>query len=185
MRRALVVAILAAVTATPARAAPGANALIRPGVGIGPLRLGMTPQQVRHALGQPIYVRGTRLGFGRLLIEYSYWLDGYTAYLLRVGGKARVVSVQTTLAKEKTASGLGVGSTERQIRRVYPDVRCSEIFPPGGGMIRETDCVTGPRAGRQLVFAFSREPEYPPGGGHEGPVNTPRHVDWVVVRTPF
>jgi hypothetical protein len=187
MRHAALAVALAApiVLAAPAAsAAPQATAVVRPGVGIGPVKLGMTTEQVRKALGAPAYARGTRTGFGRLLIEYSYWPDGYTVFLLRERGRARVVSVETTLPSQKTPRGLGVGSTERQLRRVYPPLRCRAVFPKGGGIITSYDCVARSRNGSQTVFSFSREPEYDPNTGREGPVAAPQHVDWVTVREP-
>ena len=42
------------------------------------------------------------------------------------------VEITTTRATEKTASGIGVGSTESAIRRVYPSVVCA----PSGGFRR-------------------------------------------------
>jgi hypothetical protein len=184
MRRIVLVTAVGLLAATAAVPASARNELITPGVGIGPIKLGMTVAQVRKALGRPVYTRGTDKGFGRLLIEYSYWTDGYTVYLLRAGGKTRVVSVETTLRAQKTRQGLGVGSTERQLRRVYRGLRCKEVFPPGGGIIQDYECTVGPRQGRQTVFVFSREPEYPPDSGHQGPSSAPQHVDWVVVKAP-
>jgi hypothetical protein len=176
MRRIVLVPAVVLIAAVCAGAAPARNELITPGVGIGPIKLGMTLAQVRKALGRPVYAHGRTAGFGRLLIEYSYWTDGYTVYLLRAGGMTSVVSVETTLRAQRTRQGLGVGSTERQLRRAYPSLRCREVFPEGGGIIRDYECTVGPREGRQTVFVFSREPEQ---AGQ-----TPR-VDWIVVKVPI
>jgi hypothetical protein len=172
-------ALLAALVASPASAITERNALVRPARGIGKLSLGMTQAQVRRALGRPVYVRRIPRGFGRILIEMSYWLDGWTVRLAVRRGAFRVVYVETTLARERTRQRLGVGSTEPQLRRVYPHLSCRSV--PG----YNTECVVGSRRARHTVFGFNGSPESDYRGGNERPsINAPRHVDWVAVREP-
>ena len=172
-------AMLAGVAAGPATAATEENALVRPARGIGKLSLGMTTAQVRRALGRPVYVRRIPRGFGRTLVEMSYWLDGWTVRLANRGGVLRVVYIDTTLRRERTRQGLGVGSTERQLRRVYPRLSCRGV--PG----YLTECVAGSRSARHTVFGFNGNPESTYlSPGKRPPANAPRHVDWVAVREP-
>jgi hypothetical protein len=96
-----------AVVAGGAAAAQRTDALIRPGLGIGKVRLGMTDAQVRRALGRPLAQRRSRTGFGRLRVEYQY-VDGFL--LVRLTGRAsslRVVGVSTIQPHERTANGIG------------------------------------------------------------------------------
>jgi hypothetical protein len=98
--------------------------VILPGIGIGKVRLGMTFGQVRDALGRPgAVLRRERFGFGSQYVEYA-WRD--TAWIVAVlgrGDRARVVSVSTTLGRERTPSRVGVGSTEQALRRTV-GARC-------------------------------------------------------------
>jgi len=58
--------VAAAVAAAAAATAPSVTQLIRPGVAIGKVRLGMSFAQVRRALGRPQLVnRREERGFGR------------------------------------------------------------------------------------------------------------------------
>ena len=153
--------------------------LVRPARGIGKISLGMTSAQVRRALGQPVYVRRIPRGFGRTLLEMSYWLDGWTVRLAARRGVFRVVYVETTLARERTRQGLGVGSTEPQLRRLHPGVRCRSV--PG----YLTECIVGSRSRRHTVFGFNGNPESTYlSPGKRPPANAPRHIDWVAVRQP-
>ena len=156
------------------------SALVRPGRGIGKVSLGMTQKQVRRALGTPVYTRRIPRGFGRTLLEMSYWLDGWTVRLATRRGALRVVYVETTLARERTRDGLGVGSTRRQLQRRYPGLSCRSV--PG----YNTECVTGSRQARHTVFGFNGNPEsdYRGGSGDRPPASAPPHVDWVAVREP-
>ena len=73
-RSALPVALVAAVVAAAAaHGAPQRDALVRPGVGIGKIRLGMTPAQVFRALGRtPLVNRRIDFGFGTRYVEYGW-----------------------------------------------------------------------------------------------------------------
>jgi len=98
-------------------AAQSAAATIRPQHGMSGVVLGMTKTQVRARLGSPVASGGGRLYFARVWVGF------------RLG---HAVEITTTRATEKTASGIGVGSTESAIRRVYPSVVCA----PSGGFRR-------------------------------------------------
>ena len=107
--------------ATPAA---GMTMLIRPGVGIGKVRLGMTEAQVRKALGRPSYVvKRERRGFGSQYLEVGWDLAAWTVGLQGRAGRLRVVKVATTLPSQR-ARKVGPGSTIRQVMQSFPSARC-------------------------------------------------------------
>jgi hypothetical protein len=113
MRRFLVIA--AALTAL--LVAASASATIRPGRGMSGVVLGMTKAQVQAKLGRPIGTGGGRYYYARVWVAF------------RLG---RVVEITTTRSSERTGSGVGVDSSESQVRRAYPGVVCA----PAGGFRR-------------------------------------------------
>jgi hypothetical protein len=106
------VALAPSASGSPERSVP-----IRLGVGIGPLNLGMTGQQVRRALGRPTAVIERRVIGGRPYVELDYGLGRWNVGLIGRKGSRRVVLVGTGLARHRTPQGLGVGSTARQVER--------------------------------------------------------------------
>lgn len=97
----------------------GAAADIVPQRGIAGIALNMTQAQVREVAGEP---RGTERGsndFG----PFTLW-----TYRDRVTvgfqGDDRVTSVDTTGRRERTSRGVGVGSSERYVRRRVRGARC-------------------------------------------------------------
>jgi hypothetical protein len=111
---ALVVGLLAA--------APAAHATIRPQIGMAGVRLQMTREQVRAAVGAPRAVHHLRNDFGRYT-EYLY------PHAVRVAFQSgsRVTAIDTTGRHERTRRGVGVGSTERSVRSKVAHVRCETI----------------------------------------------------------
>ena len=103
-------------------AAPPAGAAIQIDRGIGGARIGSSEAEVRAALGKPSRRASGRNPFGRF-VRYSYRRERIT--VLFQGG-TRVTSVTTTGRSDRTASGVGVGSTERQADRVR-GVKCETI----------------------------------------------------------
>jgi len=91
-------------------AAQSAAATIRPQHGMSRVVLGMTKAQVRARLGAPIGSGGGRFYYARVWVGF------------RLG---RVAEVTTTRSTERTASGIGVDSSESEVRRAYPSVVCS------------------------------------------------------------
>lgn len=98
-------------------AAQSAAATIRPQHGMSRVVLGMTKAQVRARLGAPIGSGGGRFYYARVWVGF------------RLG---RVAEVTTTRSTERTASGIGVDSSEADVRRAYPSVVCG----PSGGFRR-------------------------------------------------
>jgi hypothetical protein len=114
-----------AVLAGGASAAPERDALVRPGVGIGRIAIGMTRAQVARAIGPHTRVnRRYKLGFGRSYVEhdwdYGRWTVGYEGR----PGQLRVVRVATLQARERTPQRIGIGSRPRDVARAYPRGRC-------------------------------------------------------------
>jgi hypothetical protein len=97
--------------------AGSASATIRPGKGMSGVVLGMTKAQVQAKLGRPIGTGGGRYFYARVWVGF------------RLG---RVVEVTTTRSTERTGSGVGVDSSEAQVRRAFPSVVCG----PSGGFRR-------------------------------------------------
>jgi hypothetical protein len=103
--------MLALILAGAALALPtAAAATIRPQHGMSGVVLGMTKAQVQARLGRPIGTGGGRFYYARVWVGF------------RAG---RAVEITTTRSSERTASGLGVDSSEAQVRRAYPGVACA------------------------------------------------------------
>lgn len=105
MRRMLAAVLTAAVLLLPA----AAEAVIRPQRGMSGVWLGMTKTQVQAKLGRPIGSGGGRVYYARVWVGFR-------------GGRA--VEITTTRSTERTASGVGVDSSEAAVRRAYPSVTC-------------------------------------------------------------
>jgi hypothetical protein len=103
-------------------AAPVAGATIVPQQGMAGVRVGMTRAQVEAALGTPLrVVRGTN-DFGRYTeLRYPFRVR------VLLQGDVSVTAVWTTGRRERTASGVGVGSTEAEVRAGVRGVRCETV----------------------------------------------------------
>jgi hypothetical protein len=112
---ALLALLVAALAAARASAAPESASLIRPAQGIGKIRLGMTDAELRRAMGRPRVSIGRTAGFGRRTVDYEFGFGEYAARLFGSPGRLRVVRVTTTLRRERTAKGIGPGSSERAL----------------------------------------------------------------------
>lgn len=173
MRRAALGAVLvaAAVAASTAGSAPARDALVRPGAGIGKVRLGMTLAEVRRAVGRPqLLNRRVRAGFGRTYVEYAWDYGALTVGFFARAGRLRAARISTTSPSERTREGLGRGSRPREIARRYPNATCRYKYPPGVEWVT----VTHP-SGRQTLFVVELD--------GIGPVR--RRVFEVVVKEPF
>jgi hypothetical protein len=110
--RVLAVAFVA--LALPAAAA----ATIVPQRGIAGVRLHMTTAQVRARLGRPPAVRKGRNDFGR------YTTFFYSRVRVTFQGGNRVTGLRTTSRLERTASGVGVGSTKASVKAHVAGATC-------------------------------------------------------------
>ena len=127
MRWGLIATIGAAAICASAAAAPSRDAVVRPGVSVGKITLGMTEAQLRRAMGRPDYVVGRTSVFGGVRVEYQFGTNGEYEVALRGRPRAlRVVSVFTFLRRERLPNGLGVGSRPRALRAAYGSrLRCT------------------------------------------------------------
>jgi hypothetical protein len=96
-----------------------APALVQVDKGIAGARLGSTIAQVHAALGTPARVANGSNEFGRFRQE-TYG-GGIVVFYQ---GARTVTSVVTTGLGDRTAKGVGVGSTEGAVRANVPGVRC-------------------------------------------------------------
>jgi hypothetical protein len=113
--------VLLAVLVAALVVAPTADAVVVPQRSIAGIRLGMTQAQVKRVLGKPKQIQRGRNGFGRF-VAFQY-------QNLRVffQGTLRVTSISTTRRGERTQNGIGIGSTERAVRKKVRGVHCSGI----------------------------------------------------------
>jgi hypothetical protein len=118
--RAIVALALVVVAAA---SAVSAGATIVPQRGMAGVALGMSPAAVRAKLGKPLRIVRGRNVFGPYT-EFRY------PFLLRVHfqGNDAVSSIATTGRKERTAAGVGVGSTQAHVRARVANVRCERLF---------------------------------------------------------
>lgn len=185
----LVVAIgwLTLLLAASAGAAPQRDLLIRPGVGIGKVKLGMSLKQVRAAWGKPQAVTVQREGRARLT-ELQYDFAAYFVTLIGSPGRERVIRVGTTLAKERMANGLGVGSFERRLQRALGGrLHCDRLDtfnqPRNPYPLIQTnrrECSLGERGSPQTVFVSKmRVPSFLPEDW-----SRTAYVFEVVIRAP-
>ncbi len=94
-----------------------AQATIKPARGMSGVSLGMTAAQVQSKLGRPIGRASTRWYYARVWIGFR---------------NRRVVEVTTTRGTERLANGLGVDSSEAQLRSAFSRLKCE----PAGGFRR-------------------------------------------------
>ena len=130
---------LAALLALPAQA----GAYVQIDKGIAGARIGNSPKQVRDALGDPAHVKTGTNDFGPFS---TYYYEGG----LRVNfqGNDDVTAVYTTGRGDRTSRGIGVGSTERALRRKHSGLKC-ETF----GSFRS--CHTGQGNPGEVITDFA------------------------------
>jgi hypothetical protein len=165
------VAVSAALTASGATGTPARDALVRPGLAVGKVRLGMSFAEVRRAVGRPQLVnRQLRVGFGRTYVEYAWDYGELTVGFFSQRGRLRAARISTTSPRERTGTGLRLGSRPRDIARRYSNATCRYKYPPGVEWVT----VEHP-SGRQTLFVIELD--------GIGPVR--RRVNEIVVKEPF
>jgi hypothetical protein len=78
----------------------------------------MSQAAVRAKFGKPVRVVHGKNDFG------PYTELRFRGYVVEFQGNSTVTAVVTTLAREKTPRGIGVGSTWSQVRARVPHVHC-------------------------------------------------------------
>jgi hypothetical protein len=90
--------------------AGGASATIKPGRGMSRVELGMTARQVQATLGRPVAKGGWKWYYARVTVTFR---------------NRRVVELMTTRSTERFANGLGVDSSEAEVRATFPRAQCA------------------------------------------------------------
>jgi hypothetical protein len=98
--------------------AAGASAAIVPSRSIAGVSLGQTRAHVRAALGTPLHVRHGKNEFG------AFTVFRYAQVTVTFQGNAGATALATTSRAQRTRKGIGVGSTEAQVKRGVRGVRC-------------------------------------------------------------
>ena len=110
----------------------GASATIKPGRGMSRVDLGMTASQVHARLGRPVAKGGWRWYYARVTVTFR---------------NRRVVELMTTRSTERLANGLGVDSSEAEVRAAFPRAQC-------GAWSRYRSCRLGTGAPGSRVTDF-------------------------------
>ena len=165
------------------------DALIRPGVGIGKVRLGMTLAQVRAAWGRPYAMTTALLPRRGRTIELQYDFAAYVVTLRGLPGRESVVAVSTTLAKERLRQNIGVGSLERRLERVFRgELRCEglPVNRVAGAVTAgaRRRCTLGDRDRQHTVFTSGIQMRYPWDARPVGDWTRLARVMEVTVRAP-
>jgi hypothetical protein len=114
------IAIAAVAVAAVLAFAGAAAAKLVPQRGMAGVALGMSRAQARTVLDTPSRVVHARNEFG-VYTEFRY-----TGRALRLvfQGNGGLTSISTTGRRERTRTGVGVGSTEAQVKHGVPGVKC-------------------------------------------------------------
>jgi outer membrane protein assembly factor BamE (lipoprotein component of BamABCDE complex) len=131
MRRVLA----AALAATCFVGAASAGATIKPGRGMSRVELGMTPAQVQAKLGRPVAKGGFKWFYARVSVTFR---------------NRRVVELMTTRSTERFANGLGVDSSEAEVKAAWPQLKCAAMPP----FYRRCRLGTGAPGSRNTDFIF-------------------------------
>jgi len=132
----LVAAVVAGVAAEPAAAKVTF-------AGIGDVRLNMSQSAVTDTLGQPSKAEQYR---GQEAIRLIYRRHKLAVIVQR--SEDRVIGVTTTARGQRTSTGLGVGSSARDVKAKLRGEKCSAA--------QDTLVCTVERAGRILDFEIRR-----------------------------
>ncbi len=153
----IVALLVSSLAAAPAQSAQESNLVIVPGRQIGKVRVGMTFAQVKAVLGKPTVVnKNRRVGFGRY-VEYDWGWGNWTVGFSGRGSSLRVSLIGTTLRRERTRDGVGVGTPQAVMRQRLRDdgVNCPRIAGAPPELTRT--CRLGSRARGLTFFPVKQE----------------------------
>ncbi len=94
---------------------------VRPGDGLGPINLGMTPAQVQDAVGLPPSSR-----------DRGGWYAWETRHLAVFFDRGAAVIIYTEDPAVATAEGIRLGSGDTDLIKAYGAPMCSSVFPAAG-----------------------------------------------------
>jgi hypothetical protein len=106
-----------------------ASATVRVNQGMFGISLGQSETHVRHKLGRP-----DGISHDRKHHETDWYYGRKDLFLTFTGKKQRLDSMITGNPRERTANGVGVGSTEAQVTTGVRHASC-EADPPGRGRV--------------------------------------------------
>jgi hypothetical protein len=116
----------------------GSSATIKPNRGMSGVELGMTARQVQARLGRPVGKAGWKWYYARVTVTFR---------------NRRVVELRTTRSSERFANGLGVDSSEAEVRATFPRAECAPWsvyrrcrIGTGAPKTRVTDFIIGHRS---------------------------------------
>lgn len=101
---------------------PSASAEIVPGVGMKGIKLDQKKKTVIRRLGQPEWIEKGTNDFGKFQV-----LHYRKRFVVNLENKF-VVAVSTESKGQRTAEGVGVGSTKGQVKRKVDGVVCERII---------------------------------------------------------
>jgi len=116
--------------------AAAATATIKPARGMSGVALGMTPAQVAAKPGRPVGKSRTRWYYARVWVGFR---------------SRRVVEVTTTRSTQRLANGLGVDSSESELRAAFPQAQCAPA-----GTFRRCRLGSGARGSRLTDFMIGQ-----------------------------
>ena len=134
-------------------AASAAEARIDVDRGMAGARVGMTDAAARKVLGSPTSSRRVKNRNGARELRRSFEASGVRTVARRAGGGPyRVEIIFTRSKKQRTRGGVGVGSSERTLRRKLSGITCTTYASTNG---RARDCSTRGSSRRQTSFGVS------------------------------
>jgi S1-C subfamily serine protease len=96
--------------------------MVRPAVGLGALKLGMTPAQAETAIGLPPSERNAR-----------GWADWNTRRISVLFARGAAVAIYTEDPAAATAEGIRLGSNDVDLIKAYGSPECSRLLPVSSG----------------------------------------------------
>jgi hypothetical protein len=151
IRLVLATAALFALAAAPASASIVVNR------SIAGVKLGMSQQQVLNLLGSP----NTTVTNPALDTIYTYKRRGLAITFHPRGSTNDVTTIELTKAGERTASGVGVGSTYRAVRKGISGERCVRAPNPRqrwctvlSGRRQTTFVISSRKRVHEVVFSY-------------------------------